>query len=292
MKILIADDFPEVTRVMRYMLKNIGFRNVREADGGKAVLRALKKEKYDLIFCDWAMPDMSGKEVLKIIRSDDELKDLPFVMVTAAAEKEKILAAIKAGVSSYIVKPFTADTISATLKKVLCSRAKKKPQDLFNKILEKHMERLIGTSHGIGAMPLNPATISYLTLLMERENEIDSFPSDPPERYTSETLICEFSEMGFELDQHMPKIAQDMIQKGYVYVEDDGRLTPEKPARSMTQLLDRALPGMAGMNFVAYFIQTLDEVKSERKDLGSAVSQFDQMLHMLGVPLKNMTATT
>ncbi len=118
MKILIADDFPEVTRVMRYMLKNIGFRNVREADGGRAVLRALKKEKYDLIFCDWAMPEMSGVEVLKIIRSDDELKDIPFIMVTAEAEKEKILAAIKAGVSNYIVKPFTAETISETLKKV------------------------------------------------------------------------------------------------------------------------------------------------------------------------------
>ncbi len=118
MKILIADDFPEVTRTMRYILRNIGFRNVREADGGKAVLRALKKEKYDLIFCDWGMPDMSGVEVLKKIRSDDELKHIPFIMVTAEAEKEKILAAIKAGVSNYIVKPFTAKTISETIKKV------------------------------------------------------------------------------------------------------------------------------------------------------------------------------
>ncbi len=118
MKILIADDFPEVTRMMRYMLRNIGFKNIREADGGKAVLKALKKEKYDLIFCDWSMPDMSGMEVLKKIRSDDELKDIPFIMVTAEAEKEKILAAIKAGVSNYILKPFTAKTIGETLKKV------------------------------------------------------------------------------------------------------------------------------------------------------------------------------
>ena len=118
MKILIADDFPEVTKVMRYILKNIGFRNIREVYGGKAVLRALKKEKYDLIFCDWSMPDMSGMEVLKKIRSDDELKDIPFIMVTAEAEKEKILAAIKAGVSNYILKPFTAKTIIETLKKV------------------------------------------------------------------------------------------------------------------------------------------------------------------------------
>ncbi|MEE9118511.1 MAG: response regulator, partial [Calditrichia bacterium] len=82
------------------------------------VLRALKKEKYDLIFCDWNMPDMSGMEVLKKIRSDDELKDIPFIMVTAKAEEEKILAAIKAGVSNYILKPFTAKTINETLMKV------------------------------------------------------------------------------------------------------------------------------------------------------------------------------
>lgn len=121
MKILIADDLPEVTRVIRNILKNIGFTNIREVDGGKAVLRALKKEKYDLILCDWNMPDMSGIEVLKKIRSDDELKDIPFVMVTAETEKEKILAAIKAGVCNYIVKPFTAETISTALKKVFGS---------------------------------------------------------------------------------------------------------------------------------------------------------------------------
>ncbi|MBL6972331.1 MAG: response regulator [Desulfobacterales bacterium] len=117
-KVLIADDFTEVTRFIRYSLKNIGFTNIREADSGKAALRALKKEKYDLIFCDWNMPDMSGMEVLNKIRSDDELKDIPFIMVTASAEEEKILAAIKAGVSNYILKPFTAETINETLYKV------------------------------------------------------------------------------------------------------------------------------------------------------------------------------
>jgi two-component system chemotaxis response regulator CheY len=119
-KVLIVDDFTEVTRFIRYSLKNIGFTNIREADSGKAALRALKKEKYDLIFCDWNMPDMSGMEVLKKIRSDDELKDIPFIMVTAKAEEEKILAAIEAGVSNYILKPFTAKTINETLDKVFC----------------------------------------------------------------------------------------------------------------------------------------------------------------------------
>ena len=117
-KVLIADDFPEVTGFIRYSLKNIGFKNIKVAHSGKAVLKALKKEKYDLIFCDWNMPDMSGMEVLNKIRSDDELKDIPFIMVTASAEEEKILAAIKAGVSNYILKPFTAETINETLYKV------------------------------------------------------------------------------------------------------------------------------------------------------------------------------
>lgn len=117
-KIIVVDDFPEVTRVIRNILKNIGFKNIREADGGKAVLRALKKEKYDLILCDWNMPDMTGVEVLKKVRSDDELKEIPFIMVTAETEKEKILEAIKAGVSNYIVKPFTAQAISEAIKKV------------------------------------------------------------------------------------------------------------------------------------------------------------------------------
>ncbi|MBC8432223.1 MAG: response regulator [Desulfobacterales bacterium] len=118
MKILIADDLPEARMVIINFLENIGFTNIKEADGGTAVLRALKKEKYDLILCDWNMPDMSGVEVLKKIRSDDKLKDIPFIMVTAETEKEKILAAIEAGVSNYILKPFTAETISAKLKKV------------------------------------------------------------------------------------------------------------------------------------------------------------------------------
>ena len=117
-KVLIADDFTEVTRFIRYSLKNIGFTNIREADSGKAVLRALKKEKYDLILCDWNMPDMSGMEILKKIRSNDELKDIPFIMVTATAEEEKVLAAIEAGVSNYILKPFTAETINETIDKV------------------------------------------------------------------------------------------------------------------------------------------------------------------------------
>ena len=78
----------------------------------------MKKEKFDLILCDWNMPEMSGLELLQAIRADDNLKDIPFVMVTAEAKKENIIEAVKAGVDSYIVKPFTAETIGEKLKKI------------------------------------------------------------------------------------------------------------------------------------------------------------------------------
>lgn len=117
-KILIADDFAEMRMIIRSILKNIGFTNINEADGGKAVLRLLKKQKYDLILCDWNMPDMPGVEVLRKIRSDDELKDMPFIMITAEAQKENILEALEAGVSSYIVKPFAAETVTKKINEI------------------------------------------------------------------------------------------------------------------------------------------------------------------------------
>jgi len=118
MKVLIIDDFATMRRVLRNILKQIGFVNISEADDGKTALKGLKKEKYDLILCDWNMPEMSGLELLNQVRSDDELKGIPFVMVTAEAQKNNIIEAVKAGVSSYVVKPFTAETISEKLEKV------------------------------------------------------------------------------------------------------------------------------------------------------------------------------
>lgn len=119
MKVLIVDDFATMRRSLRNILKNIGFTNISEADDGKTALKELRKAKYDLILCDWNMPEMSGLELLNKIRSDDELKDLIFVMVTAEAQKDNIIKAIKAGVNSYIVKPLTAETVSEKLKKIL-----------------------------------------------------------------------------------------------------------------------------------------------------------------------------
>ena len=118
MKVLIVDDFATMRRILRNILKQIGFTNITEADDGSTALKELKKEKYDLILSDWNMPEMPGIDLLNAIRADDELKGIPFVMITAEAQKDNIVGAVKAGVSSYIVKPFTAETISDKLKKV------------------------------------------------------------------------------------------------------------------------------------------------------------------------------
>lgn len=155
----------------------------------------------------------------------------------------------------------------------------------FDQILFKHLERLIGSRYGIGGLPMNSATISCLILLMERENEIESFPSASSVRYTAETLISELRELGFSPDVDMNIVIQEMIEKGYIQVDHDDLIAPEKPAISMAKLLDRTFPGMPGMNLVGYFIQTMDEVKSKRKDLDSAISQYDQTLEMQGVLL-------
>jgi len=121
MKVLVVDDFATMRRILRNILKQLGFTNISEADDGKTALKELQKEKFDLVLCDWNMPEMSGLELLTAIRSDDQLKDLAFVMVTAEAQKENIVTAVKAGVNNYIVKPFTAETVSEKLNKVFAA---------------------------------------------------------------------------------------------------------------------------------------------------------------------------
>ncbi len=157
--------------------------------------------------------------------------------------------------------------------------------NVFDKILYNHLERLIGSRYGVGELALNSVTISLIMLLMERENEIESFPSDEIDRYNNETLIGEFEELGFDAAHDMNIVVEEMIQKGYIHVDDD-KFIPQKPAISMARLIDMAFPKMPGLNLVAYFVQTVDEVKSKRKDLDSATGQFDQVLQMQGVPLK------
>ncbi|MBF0117910.1 MAG: chemotaxis response regulator CheY [Desulfobacterales bacterium] len=118
MKVLIVDDFATMRRIVKNILKQLGYKNITEADDGTAALEELKKDKYGLIVSDWNMPKMTGLELLKKVRSTDEFKDIPFLMVTAEAQKQNVIEAVKAGVTNYIVKPFTAEAISEKLTKI------------------------------------------------------------------------------------------------------------------------------------------------------------------------------
>ena len=118
MEVLIVDDFATMRRILKNILKQIGFTKISEAEDGKNALNMLKEQKFDLVLCDWNMPEMPGIELLKQVRADDGLKDMPFIMVTAEAQKDNIIQAVQAGVSNYVVKPFTAETISEKLEKV------------------------------------------------------------------------------------------------------------------------------------------------------------------------------
>jgi two-component system chemotaxis response regulator CheY len=118
MKVLVVDDFATMRRIVKGVLKQLGFSNIVEAEDGSAALDALKKEKVGLIVSDWNMPKMTGLDLLKAVRSDEGLKETPFIMVTAEGQKENVIEAVKAGVSNYIVKPFTPETFSEKLQKV------------------------------------------------------------------------------------------------------------------------------------------------------------------------------
>ena len=115
MKILVVDDFGAMRRILKNVLSQIGLTNIIEADDGTAALDVLKENKIDLIVSDWTMPKMSGLDLLKTVRSNEDTKNTPFLMVTASSQRDDLLKAIQAGVSNYIVKPFTADTIKEKL---------------------------------------------------------------------------------------------------------------------------------------------------------------------------------
>lgn len=122
MKILVVDDFSTMRRIIRNILREIGYNNVDEADDGSTALEKLKSSKFDFVVTDWNMPNMPGIELLKAIRQDEVLKNTPVLMVTAEAAKENVVTAVAAGVNNYIVKPFTAaalkDRIDIILQKV------------------------------------------------------------------------------------------------------------------------------------------------------------------------------
>ena len=125
MRILVVDDFSTMRRIVRTLLKELGYNNVHEAEDGAYALAALKQEKFDFVVSDWNMPNMTGIELLKAIRADDALKHLPVLMITAEARKENIIEAAQAGASGYIVKPFTAATLDEKLGKIFKNLAQK-----------------------------------------------------------------------------------------------------------------------------------------------------------------------
>ena len=118
-KILIVDDFATMRRILKNILKKIGFTQIIEADDGSNALKVLEKERVDLVISDWNMPKMTGIEFLKAVRANTAFKDLPFLMVTAEAQKQNIIEAVQAGVSNYVVKPFTEEVITEKLAKIL-----------------------------------------------------------------------------------------------------------------------------------------------------------------------------
>ncbi|MFZ2301992.1 MAG: chemotaxis response regulator CheY [Gallionella sp.] len=117
-KFLIVDDFSTMRRIVRNLLKELGFNNVQEAEDGVEALAKLRADPFEFVVSDWNMPNMTGIELLRAIRADEKLKHLPVLMVTAEAKKENIIEAAKAGASGYVVKPFTAATLDEKLKKI------------------------------------------------------------------------------------------------------------------------------------------------------------------------------
>ncbi len=118
MKILVVDDFSTMRRIIKNLLKDLGFTNIQEADDGNTALPMLMQGDFDFVVTDWNMPGMQGIDLLRAIRSTDKLKHLPVLMVTAEAKKEQIVAAAQAGVNGYVVKPFTAATLKEKLDKI------------------------------------------------------------------------------------------------------------------------------------------------------------------------------
>ena len=118
MRILIVDDFSTMRRIVKNLLGDLGFTNTAEAEDGNAALAALRSSPFDFVITDWNMPGMTGIELLRAIRVDAKLKSLPVLMVTAEAKREQIIEAAQAGVSGYIIKPFTAQTLEEKIGKI------------------------------------------------------------------------------------------------------------------------------------------------------------------------------
>ena len=118
MPVLVVDDFATMRKIVKKCLTELGFMNIVEADDGSVALEKLQHDHFQLIISDWNMPRMMGIDLLKAVRADERYKTVPFIMVTAEAQKQNVIEAAKAGVSNYIVKPFTADQLQSKLEAV------------------------------------------------------------------------------------------------------------------------------------------------------------------------------
>jgi len=118
MKILVVDDFSTMRRIVRNLLRDLGFTNTSEADDGKTALPMLQTGGYDFLVTDWNMPGMTGIDLLKAVRADPKLVNLPVLMVTAEAKREQIILAAQTGVNGYVIKPFTAATLKEKIDKI------------------------------------------------------------------------------------------------------------------------------------------------------------------------------
>ena len=123
MKFLVVDDYSTMRRIVKNLLHDLGYANVAEADDGKTALPLLENGNFDFLITDWNMPGMPGLDLLKAVRSNDKLKKLPVLMLTAEAKREQIVEAAQAGVSGYVIKPFTAVTLKEKIDKILGAQA-------------------------------------------------------------------------------------------------------------------------------------------------------------------------
>ncbi|WP_319467184.1 chemotaxis response regulator CheY [uncultured Pseudodesulfovibrio sp.] len=118
MRVLVVDDFSTMRKIIKNILRQLGFTNIVEADDGSTAWEVLNKDNIDFIVSDWNMPTMSGIELLRKVRGSEEYADIPFLMVTAEAQQENIIEAVQAKVSNYIVKPFTPETLGQKIDKI------------------------------------------------------------------------------------------------------------------------------------------------------------------------------
>jgi len=119
MTVLIVDDYKTMLRILRNLLRQLDFHNIEEATDGSMALQKLRQQDFGLVISDWNMEPMTGIQLLREVRSDDSLKHLPFIMITAESKSENVIAAKEAGVSNYIVKPFNAETLKTKMSSVL-----------------------------------------------------------------------------------------------------------------------------------------------------------------------------